>query len=207
MVTLKNQNDKMSWLINESLQDDTYFPHFLFFCTFGKVMHLELCALKMYIPNHNMLWMVGSQYWKKKSFYFHQKLFYYVIIYITMLLNSGIFFVKSKSKQKLISHFCKIGWCLMMIWLKFFFRYRLDLMMLPPYLLFNCLLFIFDIDLSDWRWTLSIIRQNCMTKTYPFPEPDWNSNTFPPSSVVLTWESFKYLWHLTRIGKENGVWS
>ena len=89
---------------------------------------------------------------------------------------------------------------------KFFFRYRLDLMMLPPYLLFNCLLFIFDIDLSDSRWTLSIIRQNCMTKTYPFPEPDWNSNTFP-SSVVLTWKSFKYLWHLTRIGKENGVWS
>ena len=94
----------------------------------------------------------------------------------------------------------------MSIWLKKFFRYRLDLMMLPPYLLFNCLLFIFDIDLSDSRWTLSIIRQNCMTKTYPFPEPDWNSNTFP-SSVVLTWKSFKYLWHLTRIGKENGVWS
>ena len=90
--------------------------------------------------------------------------------------------------------------------IEFFFRYRLDLMMLPPYLLFNCLLFIFDIDLSDSRWTLSIIRQNCMTKTYPFPEPDWNSNTFP-SSVVLTWKSFKYLWHLTRIGKENGVWS
>ena len=38
-----------------------------------------------------------------------------------MLLSSGIFLLKSKSKQKLvISHFYNTIWCLM-IWLKFFF--------------------------------------------------------------------------------------
>ena len=108
MVTLKNQNDKMSWLINESLQDDTYFPHF-----FYSFAHLEkLCIWSSVHWKCTYLITICFERYrvsiKKNSFFSSEIILLWNQYYNIKLLSSGIFLLKSKSKQKLISHFCNI---------------------------------------------------------------------------------------------------